>query len=295
MSPASAGWCKNQLVRKSIPMKRESTPPLSPLTLWREKRLGEIHAGRGLSDYDRGRDDVTALLYFWANNPQETDFRPFECALRETWLQCGMLPTTIVTNQPFPFLRRFSELFAPFVRIDLVPELVPGDLSTMSADMNGHLADHFDTPWVLVVQEDGFPLRKGLDEFVGKWDFIGAPWNGEDDWITRRLLLTENLVGNGGFSLRSRAICLGAAHHWSAIWRHLPRCYLMQEDIFYARFLPRWSRSYRERSRFAPIDVASRFSTERTHPAINAPFGFHSAEAFARIVSSYDGAVSFNP
>ena len=273
-------------MKESNTIQQGSPCPPSQLAAWREERLAGIHAGRGPSDYGRGRDDVTSLLYFWADRPAEADFRPFECALRETWLHCGMLSTTIVVNEAFPFLRRFAETFTPFVRIDCVPELVPGDLSTMSADMNGHLAEHFNTPWVLVVQEDGFPLRRGLDDFVGKWDFIGAPWEGKDDWITRRLLQTDNLVGNGGFSLRSKAICQAAARLWFAGWRHLPRCYLMQEDIYYVRFLPRWSRQYRKRYTIAPVEVAATFSTEKRPPLVAKPFGFHSKEAFARVVQA---------
>ena len=274
--------------KNSVPFKNGNLVSATPLALWREKRLGEIHAGRGLSDYDRGRDDVTALLYFWANNPQETDFRPFECALRETWLQCGMLPTTIVTNQPFPFLRRFSELFAPFVRIDLVPELVPGDLSTMSADMIGHLADHFDTPWVLVVQEDGFPLRKGLDEFVGKWDFIGAPYVRDKWWTRAAASLLGCWVSNGGFSLRSKAICEGAAALVQEEKSHesTRRGTEAAEDVFYTRTLPL---SSRRRFRIADTRSALAFSWDDIVPIPkpkSLPFGFHRTSSFIALTTT---------
>ena len=262
--------------------------PPSPLAVWREERLEGIHAGRGPADYGQERADVTVLLYYWAKNPLEVDFRPFECALRETWLQCGMLPTTIVANEPFPFLRQFAETFAPFVRIDLAPELVPGDLSTMSADMNGHLAEHFDTPWVLVVQEDGFPLRRGLDEFVGKWDFIGAPYVRDKWWTRAAASLLGCWVSNGGFSLRSKAICECAAalvrdgkSHGSP-----RRGYETAEDVFYTRTLPLSSRC---RFRIADTRSALTFSWDDIVPIpkpINLPFGFHRTSSFISLKTS---------
>ncbi|HEX6827260.1 MAG TPA: DUF5672 family protein [Nitrospiraceae bacterium] len=61
---------------------------------------------------------------------------------------------------------------------------------------------HFDTSHVLVIQADGYALNGGAwtDEFL-KYDYIGAPWQ---QWA---------LVGNGGFSLRSKKLCELLASH----------------------------------------------------------------------------------
>jgi hypothetical protein len=66
------------------------------------------------------------------------------------------------------------------------------------------LADYIQTDFVLVVQTDGFIVNidKWTNEFL-KYDYIGAPW------ATSQLQPNMNpnhLVGNGGFSLRSRKL-----------------------------------------------------------------------------------------
>lgn len=63
------------------------------------------------------------------------------------------------------------------------------------------LDDHVDTDFVLIFQYDGFILsaKNWRDEFLN-YDYIGAPWIGyyEEN--------TEQNVGNGGFSLRSKKL-----------------------------------------------------------------------------------------
>lgn len=60
------------------------------------------------------------------------------------------------------------------------------------------LYKYFETPFVLVVQHDGYCLsgESWMDEFY-EYDFIGAPWIYEHN----------RNVGNGGFSLRSKRLC----------------------------------------------------------------------------------------
>ena len=57
----------------------------------------------------------------------------------------------------------------------------------------------------LIFQEDGVLLRKGIERFM-KYDYVGAPWVDckENDYIKQKV--NPNLVGNGGFSLRSIAM-----------------------------------------------------------------------------------------
>lgn len=241
--------------------------------------------------FKRGPSDVTVVTYFF--RPEETAERLFpytKCAILETWRHCGAMKTVIVSHAVLPPVAEFAEKFPERVEIQVEPTLKPrppGDIHSMSVDCNSRLHARFSTPWVLIVQDDGFPLRPGLEEFLGKWDYVGAPLNGKDDWITRRLLKTSNLAVNGGFSLRSRAICQEASRLWNAGWKHLPACYLSQEDYFYARLLPRWVKSYDRRFRFASVDEASRFSVELADLPDTMPFGFHSAAAFCRILDRF--------
>lgn len=118
------------------------------------------------------------------------------------------------------------------------------------------LADHVDTPHCLLVQWDGYVLRPEAwrTDFLD-YDFVGASWpqfpDGHD-------------VGNGGFSLRSRALmeaCRDRAFRPSH-----------PEDLAIGRA----NRPWLERCglRFAPKVLADAFSTERAGN-LTETFGFH--------------------
>jgi len=119
------------------------------------------------------------------------------------------------------------------------------------------LVRYVDTSHVLIVQWDGFPLdrRAWRDEFLD-FDYIGAPWPQFSD---------EFAVGNGGFSLRSKALLEATAS--DKVTRHPP------EDLCICRT----NRHMLETAfglRFAPRELAMRFSFERLSP--DAPtYGFH--------------------
>jgi hypothetical protein len=62
------------------------------------------------------------------------------------------------------------------------------------------LGEYFSTSHCLLIQEDGYVLdyQAWSDEFL-EYDYIGAPWY-------------DNVVGNGGFSLRSKRFCETASN-----------------------------------------------------------------------------------
>ena len=63
---------------------------------------------------------------------------------------------------------------------------------------------------VLMVQDDGFLLRPGLEErFCCGYDYIGAPWRACPENEELLHLANTELVGNGGVSLRNVAAMLG--------------------------------------------------------------------------------------
>ena len=151
-----------------------------------------------------------------------------------------------------------------------------------------NLPKRFDTNYLLSFQNHAFPIRAGLNDFLGKYDYIGAPWVfGKDDWITRFLLRHRHDVGNGAFSIKSRQLCDMTAWYYQRKYKYLPHCYLVIDDYFIAKTLPSFEKRYRETIRIAPPDVAANFSLEDNvalHEAIQArPFGFHGPAAFARL------------
>jgi hypothetical protein len=110
----------------------------------------------------------------------------------------------------------------------------------------------------LLVQWDGFILDPAAwnDAFL-EWDYIGAPW-GYGDGMD---------VGNGGFSLRSRRLMDAGKDP------EIKECEPEDERIC------RTYRPYLEARygiRFAPLELARRFSVEHVESAYPT-FGFHGA------------------
>ncbi len=119
------------------------------------------------------------------------------------------------------------------------------------------LLRHIETEHVLLIQWDGYVVNPDAwsDEFL-RHDYIGARWGFHDD---------AHCVGNGGFSLRSRRLL--EALQDPAIDRFEP------EDVMICRdYRPLLESRYG--IRFAPPELADRFSFETTYPQ-GRPLGFH--------------------
>ena len=243
-----------------------------------------------LSDVSTGSTDVTVITYIYGGYEYiETHFYQIENAIRETWFHFGYLKTIIVTSEITPAMKNFESSFEKWIRIDICSSLVGGDLYAYSRDCIQHLHERFTTPYMLFIHPDGFPLRSGLEDFLGKYDYIGAPWpERKDDWIGKLLLSQENFVGNGGFSLRSHAICKAAAHWYKRGFKFIPDIFLMYEDYFFTRVLTKYVPSYRRQFKIASPTDAERFALEQFKtPPTTFPLGFHSANAFMRLKNFY--------
>lgn len=228
-------------------------------------------------------DSVTALIYFFRRPDEiEATFPLSAAALTETWRHCGLLRTVIVTDTLSAPLRDFAARYAN-VEIQVEPNLIPGDIDTLSRDCNGKLYSRFATDFVLTVQDDGFPLRAGLTDFVGKYDFIGAATACRNSFRGNLLcsLLHYN-PSNGGFSLRSKQCCRLAAEYWNKFYSRQPFTLSSVEDNFLTRFLPMRHFRFNRCVRVAPPRVANTFSYQ-VCPLVNPTrlsFGFHLAESF---------------
>ncbi len=232
-----------------------------------------------------GPDSVTVLSYFYRQREAYDDkFQNLRGALLETWRRCGRMRTVVVTNEIAPALARFIDEF-PWVEAQVELSLIPGKLSAMSIDCNVHLYQRFQTDYVLIVQDDGFPIREGLTDFLGKYDYIGAPFVRHSTWYDW-YPYPRFCVGNGGFSLRSRRICEAAAKYYSRYFKRVPYFWpLVGDDTFYCKTLRMVFPSYRREFRFAPPEIAGLFSFEGNEvyfPQNCLPLGFHSANAFLR-------------
>lgn len=136
---------------------------------------------------------------------------------------------------------------------------------------------YVDTPHVLVVQHDGFILNPAAwDDAWLQYDYIGAPIQ-IGDWTIDRHGVPQSLngslvVGNGGFSLRSKKLLSLTAE-------------LAARGDFILSEPEDWAQCYTERAkletygiRFAPAEVAERFSFEgrsNEYYQYKDSFGFH--------------------
>jgi hypothetical protein len=149
---------------------------------------------------------VTILIYTFPEKGNETEaFAKIVASIRRTWDKVGKLKTVVVASHSFMDVEQFVSDHNN-VELQIESSLVPGNIKTMSMDCIKNLYMRFSTPYVLVIQDDGFPVRQGLEEFVGKADFWGAPII-SNGW--KRKIASAIGLGsfNGGFSLRSGRLC----------------------------------------------------------------------------------------
>ena len=157
-----------------------------------------------------------------------------------------------------------------FYKIDKIPSK---DL--YSQFLIKDIGKYFQTDYMVMIQDDGYVLNPDLwtDEFL-KYDYIGAPWPKNFFGGCHYLL-----QGNGGFSLRSRKIVdklKGLVFEWESVGKP-------PEDVFSCVVM----RSILEGQgyRWAPLDIARRFSTEWPIPELGSSdgsgsFGFHCSGDF---------------
>ncbi len=147
------------------------------------------------------------------------------------------------------------------------------------------LHEHVSTEHCLIIQADGFVLNpdRWSPEFA-QYDYVGAPW---PEFVflqpgNRRFYLNRNRVGNGGFSLRSKRLL----EITSRIDFDQLKFPVLSEDLVICHYLYDDMRS--AGVRFAPTDVAARFSIESPHGTAGQPldstFGFHGKHWFGELV-----------
>lgn len=250
------------------------------LANWRDARLLE---NRNFQKWIVGDPRVTVLAYyFWIDDPGCRKLDALECAILETWRHCGRMKTVIVSDKNTEGLDRLIARYGKLVELQVESSLQPGNLYSMSVDCNSRLHGRFSTEYVLIVQDDGFPIRPGLDEFLGKFDFIGAPYVRNKWYLQLVCKLFKCQVCNGGFSLRSKKIAKLAAHYWEKKYHTLPDCDDASEDYFCSKTLPLRESAFRRQIVMPSFYEANSFSYDAVFPYVGnrPPFGFHTPLAF---------------
>ena len=137
------------------------------------------------------------------------------------------------------------------------------------------LHKYFETSHCLIVQADSFVVNSDLwkDEFL-EFDYIAAPWSDKIQ-VNPNLVLNmkENVVGNGGFSLRSHKL----AKTTSKINFKSLKFPIKSEDVVICHYL--YKEMIEKGIRFAPPELAAQFSMENVNHLygqdVNSVFGFH--------------------
>ena len=224
--------------------------------------------------------NVTLLAYFfWDDGRIETKFYTVECAFLCAFYCYGQMPSVLVVNRQTKRMEEFCGRYS--IKIDIDPTLT-GGVPRMNIDCNRSLHRRFDTDYVLIIQSDGMTVSPGLDEFVGKYDYVGAPWPAHTTW-RKYLPYAKYLVGNGGLTLRSKRICRRAAELYDRWFAKLPYSWFVSDDVFYARTLRCLFPSYRREFVFPSPEMAGRFSIEANRnffPVDRPPIGFHAEIGF---------------
>jgi hypothetical protein len=138
-----------------------------------------------------------------------------------------------------------------------------------------NLVKYVSTDFALVVQHDGFVLNpNSWDDVFMEYDYVGAPWFVKEEYWFERFKFPEELrntyvVGNGGFSLRSRKL-LETSSNFADLG--VFKTY-QPEDLAMCVY---HRREMEETGiKFAPKEVAERFSIEGRNHVYDKQFGFH--------------------
>ncbi|MFA6215229.1 MAG: DUF5672 family protein [Patescibacteria group bacterium] len=141
-------------------------------------------------------------------------------------------------------------------------------LKAYSQFMLKQMNDYINTDFALITQYDGFILNpEAWDDEYLKYDYIGAPL-----WVETKLV-----VGNGGFSLRSKKLIKLLQNDKNIlIKKNSDHKYGQNEDWIISVV----KRKYLENKgiKFAPVKLAHKFSFEKNKKygaKWNGQFGFH--------------------
>lgn len=221
------------------------------------------------------RDDVTLIAYYFRCDKElDSYFWRTEFAFLKTFQTQGLMPSVLVVNKRSPTIEDFCERYS--IAIQVAGNLIPGKVKTLALDLVQNLHERFNTPYVLTIQDDGFPMRSGLGSFVGKWDYIGAPWVHHSTYYD--FYPYKYCVGNGGFSLRSKRLCETASRIYKKWFKHVPYWwYILGDDTFYCKTLRFWFRNAVREMKWPTLEEASRFSIECNVDFMPSepPLGFH--------------------
>lgn len=125
----------------------------------------------------------------------------------------------------------------------------------------------------IVVQDDGMLINgSSISKFLD-FDYVGAPWADVQDNVFIKKFVNQELVGNGGFSLRdikqSLQVCQTFVAEKKELFYH--NVNEIPEDVYFVKCMKTLSNS-----KIAPFDIASSFAVEQVYNSNKGEIvGFH--------------------
>ena len=156
-----------------------------------------------------------------------------------------------------------------FGAVKLIQDDSIKSLDEYSWHMLHKLTDYVETDFALTVQADGYVTNPLMwtDEFL-EFDYLGAPWPPATHYTKTG---KEVRVGNGGFTLRSKKLMdsfndlgLEFTDNGTGYWHEDGNYCVYYRDLLESKGF-----------KFAPPDLAARFSTELQVPETTESFGKH--------------------
>jgi len=235
---------------------------------------------------------VTLLIYTFPRSQNE--FLQVEFAIRHTWRILGRLHTVVVADKPNADLERLKSEWSDDIEIQYEPSLTPGTTRPMSVDCITRLFTRFSTEYCLIIQDDGFPMRDNLHEFIGTHDYLGCSTYRDIrkplQWLIE---CRKHFILNGGFTLRSRKICELASRTYAQCRLATPEGSSNHiEDVFYTVYARKF-KSYERQVSFPSLAFARRFSVSNLfgeidiHKVTPMPFGFHDVTTAVQYIPEF--------
>ena len=100
---------------------------------------------------------------------------------------------------------------------------------------------------ILIHQEDSCIFKTNIQDYI-HFDYIGAPWNTDKEWVQKSGLKIP--AGNGGFSLRTRKLMINIIQNYSRDPKD-------NEDVYFSRMIQDHNLGI-----FPSVDDAYNFSSE---------------------------------
>jgi len=131
----------------------------------------------------------------------------------------------------------YDELLGDLAEIEIHPDL---DVKKFHIDVYNNILKSsefwksIDSYKTLIIQDDGILLRPGMDRFIN-YDYIGASWvdNVANEYIKTNI--SDDLVGNGGFSLRTNDAMIAVTDKFviEKQWLFYKNLTQIPEDVYF--------------------------------------------------------------